>query len=312
MIKVYAFEPEAILNPVLSNALEQFGFHHGRIIGAVPREWGEKVKEIWRSNRNDKALEVRLERLKKNNVIQRIPLSGGEEHAWIERACSLDTEYVQGIIASDAESARDKRVIGENDLHDDCAAWYVETGVFVSRSAKTMASLATVLLRYSSDVKFIDAHYAGEPRHTDFIKECLHIREQWDRCETSLLEIHFLHSFDSRDHRSDAEKAEDARRVFEGVVEKTSMALRDTYRHHETIRLFQWSNQNATSRFHERFLLTDRAAIDFGGGLDRGRETERTSAKLLSPRTTDELKTIYVEDAKVFTLLNTTTIQIAG
>lgn len=47
MIKVYAFEPEAILNPVLSNALEQFGFHHGRIIGAVPREWGEKVKEIW-------------------------------------------------------------------------------------------------------------------------------------------------------------------------------------------------------------------------------------------------------------------------
>lgn len=314
MIKVYAFEPEAILNPVLSQSLEQFGFHHGRIIGAVPRDWGEKVKEIWRSNRNDKSLEVRLERLKKNNVIQRIPLSGGEEHAWFERACSLDTEYVQGIIARDIENVRDERAIGENDLHDDCAAWYVETGVFVNRSAKTMASLATVLLRYSSDVKFIDAYYAGECEHTDFIKECLLIREQWHRCETSMLEIHFLHKFNSRDYRLDAEKADDARRVFDGVVEKTSVALRGTYRHHNAIQLFQWSNQDATSRFHERFLLTDRAAIEFGGGLDRGRdgrETERTTAKLLSSSAIEELTNIYAHDAKTFRLLNSTTIHIA-
>ena len=90
-----------------------------------------------------------------------------------------------------------------------------------------------------------------------------------------------------------------------------SKALRSDYRKHQNVTLYQWSNQSAQSRFHERFLLTEHVAIDFGGGLDSSSNgNEKTTVKLLGPSATEELKGIYSQGSSAFKLLNTETVSL--
>ncbi|HUP79728.1 MAG TPA: hypothetical protein VM260_14340 [Pirellula sp.] len=139
MIKVYAFEPEAICDPKLVQALESFGFEHGRLIGCVPKEWRRQIGELYHSKfPQDKDLDIALERLAKKKAIQRVRLPVTECNSWIKKACAVDGDFLHGIICTSTsiENGIDPRVIRRGDINDDNLIWKQESGIREFRDPK--------------------------------------------------------------------------------------------------------------------------------------------------------------------------------
>ncbi len=308
MIKVFAFEPEAIFDPKFQQALESFGFHHGRLVGRVPKDWRKKVGDIYRSKHpEDKAMEIALERLHKKRAIQKVPLSQTDPQSWMDKAIATDPDRAHGIICSEsqAESRTDPRIINRNELNDDNRIWNIETGVRKQRTAKEMAECVRVLLRYSSLIRFIDPYFSGEARHTEFIDECLSVLRTERVGKLTDVEFHFcffaLASDDLETRRNRS------RPVFDTIVSKVQKSI--VTGHEVTTKLFLWSRVESGDKFHERFVSTDCATIEFGGGLDAGKSYEKTSVKLMSKTAHEELEKTYSPDSEAYDLLHHEVLQ---
>ena len=78
----------------------------------------------------------------------------------------------------------------------------------------------------------------------------------------------------------------------------------------ETTELFLWSRVESGDKFHERFVSTDCATIEFGGGLDAGKSYEKTSVKLMSKTAHKELEKTFSPDSKVYDLLHRSTVAL--
>jgi len=301
MIKVYAISPEAVFDPKIQQALESFGFHHGRLIGRVPKEWQKEVSNIYYSKfPQDKRMEIALERLYKKRVVKKIPLVEVESKNWVDRASATNPEDVQAIICLqiDPASGTDSRMLGRDDLHDENPIWQIETGVRKHRTAMEMAECVRVLLRYSAVVKFIDPYFSGEPRHMKFVDQCVSVMCAETHGKPIPVELHtcfFASAADDNLARRNRSKP-----IFDNLeanVRKSWSARK------ARIRIFQWSIVDSGDRFHERFVSTDCATIEFGGGLDTGSGSEKTSVKLMSKSAHDELSNAYKTDSDVYELL---------
>ncbi len=306
MIKVFAFEPEAICDPKLAQALESFGFEHGRLIGCVPRDWRRQIGDLYRLKfPQDKELDIALERLAKKRAIQRVRLPEMECDSWMQSACAVERDFLHGIICAKAslDGESDPRVIGRSDIHDDNPIWKQETGVREFRDSKAMAEKVRILLRYSAVVKFIDPHFSGENRHTDFVVECIKGLDTWNSAKRPQLEIHFHFTplpgedLETRKNRSMP--------VFETILGKTKDALS---KQKVDLTLHQWSMVDDGDRFHERFVVTDCGSIEFGGGLDSERRNEKTcektSVKLMSSSVKEDLQKAYSITSGIYDLLH--------
>ena len=303
MIKVFAFEPEAIFDPKLQQALESFGFHHGRLIGRVPKDWKKKVGDIYRSKHSqDKEMEVALERLYKKRVIQKVPLCQTDSQSWLDKAIATDPDRVHGIICSEsqAESRNDPRVISRNELNDDNRIWNIETGIRKPRTAKEMAECVRVLLRYSSVIRFIDPYSKGDAEHTEFINECLSVLTAEREGKPIRVEIHFSFNAPASDELET--RRECSKPFFETVLAEIQKSLRTCQT--LTSGVFLWTKAQFGDRFHERFVSTDCATIEFGGGLGAGKPFEKTTVKLMSKTAHEELQSTYSSDSKAYDLLH--------
>jgi hypothetical protein len=289
---------------LLSQCLEQFGFEHGRVIGMIPKKWREEViKQFREKHVDDKRLEDRLVRIAKKGVLCRVPLDSESEETWVDRATKVDPQFVHGIITCDKNIPIDPRVISEHDLHDENPIWNVETGSRSQRVAETMAEMTAVLLRYSREVKFVDAYYCGEKSHVDFVIACLRTLEAWPKPNSLSIEIHFRYRRDTRDDELNLQSK--ALPMFNTIVDKTKAAFSTFLKRHRSVTLFQWAElEEGGDRFHERFVITDKAAIDFGGGLDTGNDSQKTTVKLMGKSAHEELNNMYRKDTESFLLLN--------
>jgi len=307
MIKVYAFEPSAILDPILMQALESFGFDHGRIIGRVPKDWRKQVGDVFREAISDgsdpKALEIALERLAKKNAIQKVELSSLENETWLDKACAVSVDHVHGIICSDSNSNSDPRIISRLDINDDNLVWKQESGLREIRQPKEMAEKTRVLLRFATEVKFIDPHYAGEKEHTNFFVECIKTLDSLRKEKRPKLEIHFSYRVSAADELHVRKQV--SRPVFETILKKTKCELSETT---IPIKLFQWSSTEDGDRFHERYVVSDLGGIEFGGGLSTGRASEKTSVNRLSSSVREELFANYKAGSDVYDLLHHATL----
>ncbi|HUP79729.1 MAG TPA: hypothetical protein VM260_14345 [Pirellula sp.] len=162
-----------------------------------------------------------------------------------------------------------------------------------------MAEKARILLRYASEVKFIDPHFAGEKKHTDFIIECVKTLRTWRKATRLPLEIHF-HFQPSANEDLESRKSRSLP-VFDTIFHKTHDALS---KQEMELSLFQWSMVDAGDRFHERTVVTDCGCIELGGGLDSGNQNEKTSVKLMSSSVREELRQAYKVESKVYDLLH--------
>ncbi len=310
MFKVYAFEPEAICNPVLGASLEQFGFEHGRLIARVPKPWGKEIRQWYRNEcPNDKLLEVRLSRLHKRNAIQRVPLDAPKSAKWLDRVIQYTPDDIHGIIVRSKDESVDPRIISDDDIHDDNPVWHVANGGRIPRTEPEMAAAAKVLVRFSSEIKFVDAYFSGKKRHRQFIEACLQARLSQPAKPVVGFEIHFLLKCNHKIDRKSPERKEDARRIFDEVrSECLKWQLKKLLDSNEKLDLYQWQELEYGERFHERFLLTDLGGIEFGGGLDTGGRWQTTSVHRLTESVRSDLNATYRKGSKTFDLLNNCTI----
>lgn len=306
MIKIYAFEPEAICNPVLSASLEQFGFEHGRLIGRVPKDWRAKIYKVWdQAGRDNKALTQRLERLAKKRAVCGIALDGSAPGQWLDRVLKCDPKDIQGIIVSQkSNNISDYRIISEDDLHDDNEVWHADGSQLCARTSAAMADAASTLLRLSTKIKFIDAHFAGEARHLDFIEASLKRRLITQTQSALEIEIHFLFPCEAKVDRYSEERKANAKRVFQYILQSKKDCLSKLIRLGESITLYQWQQHKTGQRFHERYLVTDLGGLEYGGGTDVGPSSESTSVKRISETHRSTLCDWYHKTSEVFDLLN--------
>ena len=103
MIKLYAIEPEAILNPRVQQALEAFEFCQGRIVGCVPKGWKKRVYEIFDEQPHGKereALKKTLEILFRKRAVKKIRLPIAKGDHWLAQAASIDEQELNGILVT--------------------------------------------------------------------------------------------------------------------------------------------------------------------------------------------------------------------
>jgi hypothetical protein len=306
MIKVFALEPGLVVDSLLIQRLEQFGFDQGRIIGEVPKNWREEIKSAVQQAdpKQRKSLEIRLERLLKDRAVQRLPFETNE-NTWIATATNVPRNCLDGIIVGERGDSRDERILEGNDHFGESEVWNVSTNFLSSRDEESMAKHVAVLMRYAYEVKFADPYFSGEPRHLEFFKQCLIHRRDWPLKARLNLEFHFRWRRNSPadDNASLRIQSKDC---FASTVKLTINAIRELLRNGDSIGWYQWAEREDENhqRFHERYVLTDLGGVEFGGGLDTGNPSQQTSVNLLSKATVQTLNRRFSKGSDEFELLH--------
>lgn len=307
MIKVFALQPEVLLEESVIQRLEQFGFDRGRIIGHVPKGWRGLVRNTIKDAdpRIKKKLELQLTRLQKSRVFQPL-IANDVESSWITAAINVSPEFLQGIIVKDRSGAVDERILDLDDDFVESNVWNVATNVLSGRDVKSMASHVANLIRYAYEIKFVDPYFSEEKKHLDFIKECLRYRRNSPLKAKLNIEFHFYRRQAQPGDDSDFLRAH-SKPFFVSTVKALKSALSDLLGPSDMITCCQWAKKESAAdpqRFHERHVLTDLGGIEFGGGLDVGTPGQQTTVNLLSKPTVDILNNRFKKTGNEFELLH--------
>ena len=288
----YAVEPSFLSN--LANYLliaNSFGYHHGRLISRYPRRWERLVYESTAScSPLDRSrIEIGLRRLKTALLPSGREFNG--ELTWLENA-----EYQQtvapfrAVIANENPRARDD-VLLATDL-DHHTLWVAAAQAWVARSANDMASAVTNLLRSGSELIFIDPHF--DPSYSRFRNPLLAIlRLAHLVTNNSITRIEY-HCQPARNDALATFQSACERQVLSQVPKGVQISFK------------RWSERPRGETLHDRFLLTDRAGVEFSVGLDEamGDHGETTRVQALSPDAFARLIDLYLSDRPAFDLVD--------
>ena len=191
---------------------------------------------------------------------------------WRENA---EREYdrcpFQAILAR-TNPAGHPHVLTESDLEDGATErWAVTRGLTVPRKAADMAKAVGPMLRCSSDVIFIDPHFAPlQPRDRRYLPPFAAFLEAMIRQRPGgmpkRIEVHT-----AADHTGTEEffREECEKRLPGCVPEKMRVLVR---------RLRQ---RQGGEQLHNRYILSDLGGVSFGYGLDEGDEGETDDITLM-------------------------------
>jgi hypothetical protein len=306
MIKVFALQPEVLLEGSVIQRLEQFGFDQGRIIGRVPEGWRRLIGDAFKNADPSikKQLELQLFRLHNARALQPLPQNDANS-SWISSATNVSSEYLHGIIVKDRGGLSDDRILDLSDHFGGSEVWNVTTNVLSGRDARSMASQVSGLMRYAYVIKFVDHYLSSERRHIDFIEQSLKYRSNSPLRAKLNVEFHF--GWKRRRPGDDYATLQlQSRSFFDSLVQSTRLALSDLLRQNDEVTWCQWTEKEDQDhqRFHERYVLTDLGGVEFGGGLDTGNPSQHTSVNLLSKSTVDTLNKRFSKTGIEFELLH--------
>jgi hypothetical protein len=305
MIKTFAFDPEALKDPELSARLSDFGYEHGRLIGIVPENWRDQITLICSEIPQGrlKRIEGAIEELRKQRVIK-VVYNVTNEGAWIDTATSVSDAYLQGIIVADKDGREDARLIDVDDIASLQSSWNVPRYVLIPRNAKIMAQQVSMFMQHANEIRFVDPYYSAKTRQLAFIRECLRIRRSFSVKSRLFFELHFSQPGSRGDDFAKIESL--ARDSFPRIREETMAFLKKWIQPHDVCTLFQWTDvcPTVTARFHERYVLTELGGVEYGGGLDTGKDGQDTSVSLLDSESLLKLNRRYSCKGKDLRLLN--------
>ena len=257
LIHDYALEPELIANcdQFLYRYLTQykkFSWDTGCILVQYPSHWRELVQKLFG---DEKRLEVLLARLPRTKVV-RSDFVWNDSFTWLENAEQENSPHSFHVILARDNPRDQSNVVRAEDISPgpDNRAWdNPPPSITINRTATSMAVCLEPLLRYATQIHFIDPHFCPlQDRFKNPLREFLRIICYGSRQIT--LEYHVSASYsDAPDWNEFQQDCED--RLPELIPSGFTLTIR------------RWNTRVGGDRFHNRYILTDIGGVAFGNSI---------------------------------------------
>ena len=270
MHKEYAVEPKLFAEwESFRYLFDKFGWSKGRLgrlLSEFPRGWKKCVyEEFDRTSSSERKIQMLVDRLDRMNspsvddFIVKRSVKGDYDptKTWIDNSLNENGRAAfQAIIASEAA----KGVIHyDTMLGDDLE----EHSGLSSRKAVEMAEDVKLLLQNSEQIVFIDPHFTVEKRFTEPLSQFLKLSsKKLYKRKPPTYELHLsLGNF-----RPDAAEEEKSNRL-----KNLQKSLRDQlpkYLPQIELKIVIRKEKDKGIKFHNRYILTEKAGVSWGTGLD--------------------------------------------
>lgn len=266
MIHEFALEPTLLSSwDNFRYLVEKFGIQHGRLISRFPKKWKRLVyeacsacKEIERKKIEESLKEVDKKLLKTNRAYD--GNLGWLENAEIQHAL----KPFRAIIAK-ANPRAVVEVLIADELVETTPLWDVPREIPISRNAKGMAESVSLLLARSSEILFVDPHFAPEMLRYKRTFEQFLLVSASGRTDVRRIEFHLL---------AKAEKDF----FVKACTQLASLVPRGI-----AVTFIRWMQRDGGEALHPRYVLTNLGGVRFEQGLDEGRDGETVDVSLLDP-----------------------------
>lgn len=270
--KEYAIEPSLFANYHLGNEiLAGIGIEHGRIVGAVPKKWAQRVRDVGLAN-NRPGDQLRLvERLNdlKSAIIPREYHYDGNR-PWIDQVlechahAAFDGILASGAHANAAVTDADPGIFGQ-------VCWERERRLEVPRTPNELADALALILSRARDVIIVDPYFNPSValaqskwlRPLSALAAKLRVDGQLSRFE--------VHALSSRREPWPAGMYSNHCRSNLAAVLPRGLSLR----------ALLWKERAGGLQFHERLLVTDLGGVVVDPGIDDGHAGETYTLRLL-------------------------------
>ena len=270
LIHDYALEPELIANcdQFLYRYLtkyKKFSWNTGCIVVQYPNHWQKLVEKLFNDNKRSELLLTSLLRTK----AVRHDSKWNDSFTWLENAANEKSPYPFHVILaldnpnpekwSNVVCAEDIS-LGDERVWDD-----PPSSVTVNRAAAKMAACIEPLLRYATQIHFIDPHFRPrEQRFRNPLREFLNIICDGSREVT--LEYHTMHN--------------DQKPTWNCFLGDCKKYLPRLIPRGFTLTIRRWKNRVGGERFHNRYILTNIGGIAFGNSIAEAPKGEDNISRL--------------------------------
>ena len=265
MFKEYALDPSLIRDwASFDRFVNRFSWADGRVLSRVPKHWEREAIHSVQARGTERTKIV--ERLKKAGrfAVERKDIAADSNGNWYYIA---STEHARLPFAAAISKVNPGGAdwIMRGDVFDSEDLRFCPLGCPVARTATAFADALVFLLNTATQVHFVDPHFqATEPRFREPLEKWLDIACSASIFRTGAADL-FLHT--TYDHKEPMPEDIRQRRISTLVGDIRSR-LPKMVPQGISIRVLVWDALDTTPDFHNRFILTDRAGVMFGIGLD--------------------------------------------
>jgi len=255
MFREYALDPN-LFDSITKILLFREAFNHdrGRWVSTFPEDWDSKAIEVIektfpKGGNRTKAKAV-VRRIREKAMVSRVPNKWDPGLIWINNA--IEEHIAQpfwAIIGKTDESDRRNRIISGETFDDPQKLWEIPLTLEVERKATKMGEAINDLLVNSKYIYFIDPHFdPGKYKFRNPFAEFLKIISS--RSSNNPIKKIAYHVSDRKDTQY----------YISLCNQKLTQLIPSTLTIEFCI--------SQKSEMHDRFILTDLGAVQFGIGLD--------------------------------------------
>ncbi len=269
LIHDYALEPELIANcdQFLFRYLTQykkFGWDTGCIVVQYPNHWRELVERLFNDNKRSELLLTRLLRTK----AVRHDSTWNDLFPWIENAANEKSPHPFHVILAHNNPNPQKwsNIVCAEDisLGDDRAWDDPPSSATVNRTATSMAACIEPLLRYATQIHFIDPHFCPLQ----------------DRFKNPLSKFLKIICHDSHEVSLEYHTLADNTLCWKDFQQKCEDELPHLIPKGFTLTVRRWKNRVGGERFHNRYILTNIGGVAFGNSIAEAPKGEDNISRL--------------------------------
>lgn len=282
MFHEYALEPSALSSWDRARFfLDAFGPWKGRFLAEYPQRWLKLVVDALNCpDVEKKRIVERLIRLDKRVFLSRPDAPFDESTTWLENA---EREHARSpfhaIVAAAPGST--PHVLDAAAIDDDSALWRVESGRLVSRDPRLFVRAVELLLRASTRIAIIDPYFRAD--QDDKTRPVARICELL-RGRPTTIEVHFA----------------DEARGYVPCMADAERAMPRALPVGMKVTLHGWKERAGGQRLHNRYLLTDVGGVQFGDGIELGKDGQQDRLSILDEASRIQLWSQYLGDSPAF------------
>lgn len=265
MFYEYALEPAVLATwQSVRYFLDAFGPWKGRFLVAFPGKWKRMVYEGLSCPDYEK--HKIIERLKRLDPCV-FSLGRGATfdpaQPWrANAAAEHGRQPFRAVIVAEGPSVGE--FIEADAVTDAHPLWNVEPGTAVARDPASFVRALQLLIRSSSHLALVDPYFRADQR--DKLDALLHL------CRATV-----VRSVTIDVHASDAVLA------HHEFLRLARLAVPQNLPRGTTVTFRSWTERRGGDRFHNRYVITDVGAVQFGDGIERGDAGQYDRLSLLGP-----------------------------
>ena len=299
MIYAYAIEPKALIAWAKNRwatkfIMDNFGIGKSRLFAEFPqlKNWRKQLRRSFDTlSDKEKTNAVELFKHLTEKCIVSEPFEYDGNLAWIDNAIiEMDKQNFQAIIAE--ENLKNTPCVLKSNYSGEWPSkyWEVDDGVVIPRQAEFIANAVYPMIRNSQKVVFIDPYFRIDKPKWHAPLKSIFDKVSADR-KKSCKKIDFeIHIGDFQELSEKFYKDENGPKLYKILPEGASVTV------------FRWKQRSNGEKLHNRYILTDIGGVQFGIGLDEGKEGETDEITLMNRRQYLTRWEQYCSDSPAFEL----------